>query len=359
MRLSHGTDLYSEMVYTLNLPSLEAMTEDVLHDLSLYLRITSLITLLIPIVEHQLSQPPTTIPSPTRIIPARPAQAQGGAVLRLRLALPPISILQHMAYSAIKIGAILWMLCRDMKWGDVRFWILAGAAAGWWVGDGLNAWFQERPRVVVRPDAGPPAAQGHNAGAGVDGAAQGIPGQQGNPGQQGDAGQQGGPRPARPPSFASATAFVPLIHLSTDSAQLGHPTTNPSQPLRDPVRRTPSRLQTQFVLPFILWFVTLIPEWENIRARVIRQRERAMRVVVGELTNISATAAQDNSEGAEEERQNVYPEGLNDVAQRYYERVMRRGEGVDWEEEREAQRAMGIPDEDAGGDGDEMRMPML
>lgn len=49
---------------------------------------------------------------------------------------------------------------------------------------------------------------------------------------------------------------------------------------------------------------------------------------------------------ARRDRENVYPEGLNAVAKRYYERVMARGEGVDWDEEREAQRALGIPDED-------------
>jgi hypothetical protein len=78
-----------------------------------------------------------------------------------------------------------------------------------------------------------------------------------------------------------------------------------------------------------------------------------MRIAVGEAT---ATSAPEGAE-AEGQRENVYPEGLNAVAKRYYQRVMARGEGVDWEEEREAQRALGIPDEDEGGD--EMRMRML
>jgi hypothetical protein len=77
-----------------------------------------------------------------------------------------------------------------------------------------------------------------------------------------------------------------------------------------------------------------------------------MRAAVGEAT--AAAAQGDEEEG---ERENVYPEGLNDVAKRYYERVMARGEGVDWDEEREAQRAMGIPDEDEAGD--DMRLRML
>lgn len=78
-----------------------------------------------------------------------------------------------------------------------------------------------------------------------------------------------------------------------------------------------------------------------------------MRVAVGEAT---ADQGPDDVQG-EGERENVYPEGLNAVAKRYYQRVMARGEGVDWEEEREAQRALGIPEEEEGGD--EMRMRML
>ena len=80
-----------------------------------------------------------------------------------------------------------------------------------------------------------------------------------------------------------------------------------------------------------------------------------MRVIVGELTSAAAAAAAPGqNEDANEEndaRPNVYPDGLNPVAQRYYERVMARGDGIDWEEEREAQRAMGIPDENAGAGG--------
>jgi len=78
-----------------------------------------------------------------------------------------------------------------------------------------------------------------------------------------------------------------------------------------------------------------------------------MRLAVGEAT---ADQGPDDVRG-EGERENVYPEGLNAVAKRYYQRVMARGEGVDWEEEREAQRALGIPEEEEGGD--EMRMRML
>lgn len=254
---------------------------------------------------------------------------------------------------------MLWMLSRDMKWGDVRFWILSGAAAGWWVADALNAWVRVRPRVVVRPNAGPEGdnAAGDRAGAAGGpanaGAAQGRGNDQAQPPNARAPGAANVARPIPPLSFSSTTAFVPLIHLATDSEQLGHPSVNPNQRTRTPARRNPPRLQTQFLLPVILWVVTLIPDWENIRARMIRRRERAMRVVVGELT--TAATPPGGSDDAETEenapRQHIFPEGLNSVAKRYYERVLARGEGIDWEEEREAQRAMGIPDENAGAGG--------
>jgi hypothetical protein len=323
------------------------MSSSHLSHLILYLRLTSLIPLFSSVVEHESRAPPQADTLlPTRTVPARPPPEQVRVLLRLRIPTIPMSVLAHMGYSAVKIAGMLWMLTRGMTWGDVRFWVLAGAAGGWWIADGFNAWNRENPRRP-RPN---PIAEGGPAVQGEDGAAQ--------PNGQAAAGRAGVARPARPPTLASTTAFIPLLHLRTDAAQLGHPTTDlRGTTTSTPTRRQPPWIITQFALPFCLWFITLIPEWENIRARAIRRRERAMRVVVGEAT--AAAAAQDEAEGfAEEgEREHVYPEGLNAVAKRYYSRVMARGEGVDWEEEREAQRAMGIPDEDEAGD--DMRMRML
>lgn len=333
----------SEVSYMLHLPPLTQMSSTHLAHLILYLRLTTLIPLFSSVVEHESRPAPiSTTPQPTRTIPARPPPQQV-RVLLLRLRIPSISmsVLAHMGYSAIKIAGMLWMLTRGMPWGDVRFWVLAGAAGGWWIADGFNAWNRENPRRV-RPR---PAAAGE---APVQG---GIQGAQAN-GQP--AAGVNGRRPGRPrpPTLASTTAFIPLLHLRTDAAQLGHPTTDlRGTTTSTPTRRQPPWIQTQFLLPLCLWFITLIPEWENIRARAIRRRERAIRAAVSEATAASS------QEGEEGERENVYPEGLNAVAKRYYERVMGRGEGVDWEEEREAQRAMGIPDEDEAGD--DMRMRML
>jgi hypothetical protein len=335
------TDLDSETSYMLYLPPLPQLSSTNLSHFILYLRLTSLIPLFASVVEHEslITTQPPSVPAPTRTVPARPPPEQVRVLLRLRIPSIPMSVLAHMGYSAIKIAGMLWMLTRGMPWGDIRFWLMAGAAGGWWVADGFNAWNRERPRVPPTPRA----AEG--AGPGQEAAAQ--------PNGQPAAGiinRPGGARPDRPPTLASTTAFIPLLHLRTDAAQLGHPTTDVrGTTTSTPTRRQPSWIQTQFLLPFCLWFITLIPEWENIRARAIRRRERAMRVAVRE-----ATASAADGEG---EQENVYPEGLNAVAKRYYQRVMARGEGVDWEEEREAQRALGIPEEEEGGD--DMRMRML
>lgn len=313
------------------------MSSTHLAHLILYLRLTTLIPLFSSVVEHESRTPPaSTVPSPTQTIPARPPPEQVRVLLRLRIPTIPMSVLAHMGYSALKIAGMLWMLTRGMAWGDVRFWLLGGAAGGWWIADGFNAWDRARPRPV-RPR---PAAAAE------------VPAQEGNGGAaQGEAappvGANGRVRAAglaRPPTLASTTAFIPLLHLPIDAAQLGHPTTDlRGTTTSTPTRRQPPWILTQFFLPFCLWFITLIPEWENIRARAIRRRERAMRIVVGEATTAAADARGEAGEG---EQENVYPEGLNAVARRYYARVMARGEGVDWEEEREAQRALGIPDED-------------
>jgi hypothetical protein len=139
--------------------------------------------------------------------------------------------------------------------------------------------------------------------------------------------------------------------------------------------------------------VTLVPEWEALRSRAIRNREREMRVWVGELSKEAAEASRvaaeqakaaagaseseateagagidpevgsstkvgtspnphdstgsmetgaDATGNSEQEPPTILPDGLLPEARRYYLRVIAKGEGIDWEEEREAQRAMGV-----------------
>lgn len=83
-----------------------------------------------------------------------------------------------------------------------------------------------------------------------------------------------------------------------------------------------------------------------------------MRILVGELSTPVPTDTTESGSGTDqpgpEVQENVspelvLPEGLNEEAKKYYQRVMERGEGIDWEEEREAQRAMGVGEEEGQG----------
>jgi hypothetical protein len=172
-------------------------------------------------------------------------------------------------------------------------------------------------------------------------------------------------------------------HSALDASDAQRTATDPAraEAIRRRAGRQPARLLTQLLLPVALWVITLVPEFEAIRARAIRRRERAMRVLVGELTanspetgvggvggdespaeRIEAGAAEGEGEGEGVEQlpvpRHVFPQGLGLAAGKYYVRVMQRGEGIDWEEEREAQRALGVGDEDAD-EGDGMRLRML
>ena len=317
----------------------------------------------------------TIISLPSRPNPA-PATPPRIRQFGLRLRLNPTT-LTNLFFSALKVGAMIWMLTGSMKWDDFRFWIVGGGLMGWWIGEVAN---QLRPGVIWNNGRAAQPGQAHADGAG--GAA--IVGTGAGAGNNGNG--VAGPNPAgvpfgntarvRPSSGHIVTRIVPLIHLDTDAEQLRLAQTRPLG--------QPWRIVTQLLLPIVLWFITLIPEWESLRARAIRRRERAMRVWVSELTVARdsadaeaarlANAEQSSGDAAGEAQPNqragepvtnsidrppVLPDGLSNAAQRYYERVIGRGEGIDWEEEREAQRAMGIADEEDRQADDGMRMRML
>jgi hypothetical protein len=280
-----------------------------------------------------------------------------------------------MFFSAIKVFAMLWMLTQHMSWDDARLWIICGAATGWWIGDGINRLQRERRQappaapapVAVAPD-GIPLNVAADAPLHAAAAAAVAPN------------RAAGPHSRR---RGNVWNILPLFHMAVDSRQLHLPLSSTHSSLdastaqraaTDPdraeaIRRRagtqPPRWQTQFLLPICLWVVTLIPEWESLRARAIRRRERAMRVLVGEITSAQTRAEVDgpNEEQGEaradmQRPAHVFPQGLGVAAKKYYERVMERGEGIDWEEEREAQRALGIGEEEAD-EGDGMRLRML
>jgi hypothetical protein len=357
--------------YQLHLPPFNLMTPSQLVHLLLYLRLT---TILPPInVLYTMQNLARAIPIPTQTTTAPPVvpgmQGLPGPRIRqygLRLQINAAS-LSHIFFSALKVGAMLWMLTRDMKWDDYRLWIIGGGLLGWWLGDAMN---QIRPGLIWNNGAAPAAgAQGGLAPA-VNLAQPGL-NNNGNAGFVRPGVDDAGAAPSQtarvPPHTGNVmNAVIPLVHLDTDAEQL-------HLAARRPASR-PSSIVTQLFLPVVLWFITLIPEWETLRARAIRQRERAIRVWVGELTTArdAEERARQQAEGGEATigaheggtetaaALPVLPEGLSDKAKRYYLRVIERGDGIDWEEEREAQRAMGIADEDERQADDEgMRMRML
>ncbi|EIW70059.1 hypothetical protein TREMEDRAFT_29901 [Tremella mesenterica DSM 1558] len=347
---------YDGNPYTLCLPPLDLMTPRQLSHLLLYLRITTFTPLLYPILE-QVNRPPPPIPTPTVPLP-QTTRVIYRRTFRINLPAIPRNVLVHMFFSLLKLNAMLWMLTRGMGWDDPRFWVIGGAAAGWWVGDGLNRYrieMRQRRRTQIQPTPLPNQIP-QNQQNGQNGQNQapniGLGIQAGREGRAVQNGRNPNGRSRRRRNFNPLNFFA-YVHLNTDRRQL-HLSRSTSEPrLRDRRRVQPSWFQTQLLLPVSLWFITLVPSWESARGRRIRQRERAMRVVVG---GVDRSSVSDSNLGlgisGSGMRRHVLPDGLGEAAKRYYERVLQRGEGIDWEEEREAQRALGVGDEeDRNGEG--------
>ncbi|WVO14053.1 hypothetical protein L204_101679 [Cryptococcus depauperatus] len=332
------------VVCRLHLPALSACNPAQLVHLLLYLRITSLIPLLNSVLydtSHREFIPRllTTTSNPPPIIRA-PRNARVIYQRTFRLPLIPVptgAVLMHIALSTVKVITMMWMLTRGMKWSDPKYWLIAGVGWGWWLMDiwgALSTRMRQRNINAIANDIANNAevARENNARANRfvgNGHQRHVP-----PNANATAGYQ------RLPGFVFA-ALPPIVHLSTDEGQLL---------LRDPYRTNntfapssracPSWLQTQLFLPIALWFITLIPGWEAARARLIRKRERDMRTLVaGSNPDLPPPA------GGELASEYVLPNRLSEQAKRYYERIIARDETIDWEEEREAQRVMGVREE--------------
>lgn len=329
--------------------------------LLLYLRII----ILIPHISAALTAAQTTerlpVPSsttdPTVPLPPMPVRVAYRASIRLRVPNISLVLLTHQFWSGVRLVICMWMLTRNLAWNDGRLWLLAGMGLGWWVVDGYNLWAAEQ-RVerlrIQRERRAEGGDEADEANVAAEAAADA-------PLHAAAAARAAGVRLRQPRVPANQTAAasvltlvrdrlqnVPLYHLDVDSRQLRlpvdtSPVPGPPRIGRPPATR-PGWWSTQLFLPFYLWFVTLIPAFEARRARVIRQRERTMRNVMSSLTPEGGQAADDAGEVATTEP--VFPDGISPPARRYYARVARRGDAIDWEEERDAQRAMGIPDEE-------------
>ncbi|WVF71961.1 hypothetical protein IAT40_006771 [Kwoniella sp. CBS 6097] len=398
--------------YTLTLPPSQEMTPSQLAHLLIYLRITFLIPHLNSLLRQSLLQlhpsastnTTTTaqqpIPTPTPTTTGQPGtRVIYRRTFRLRIPAIPLTVLSNVFFSLIKNIMMIWMLTRNMRWDDYRFWVISGFAGGWWaveVYGQINRHNREiRAREAAAAAAAAAGAADDAGGADQGAAAAGGANNQGDiagghpnrPNQPVDVGHNQNhhqnqqqpaanvnPRPIatltrtqRRTTTTTLASLIPRIHLQTDSAELRLPPPSLNSPTiftrPTQLRDRPMWIVTQLLLPVALWFVTLIPEWEAIRARAIRRRERSMRVMVNEMQPSQPEPSNQASEGAgevegvtEQRRELILPEGLSESANKYYLRVMERGEGIDWEEEREAQRAMGIEDEAEEGDGMRLRM---
>ena len=334
------------------------MSREQLVDLLMYLRISTLLPLLTDCIEAAAPEPSITILRS----PPRPASA---LQRRLRvLSTVPGPVWLQLLFSFVRIGALTWWLTRSMRWDDASLWIIVSLGGGWWIGEATQ---RIQDAIAAHRRLANPVA--------IPGEAPREPGVLQLPGQP-PAARGLNPRRANPTNVgAQMHVLIPLIHLDVDSRQLHLRQSDTHAALetldsqlgawqREAQRSTPPHwIQTQIILPVVLWFITLIPEFETIRARAIRRRERAMRVLVGEMsTAASPTTPNVELPGSEPQarppRAQILPPGLSQVARNYYTRVLARGEGIDWEEEREAQRALGVGDEDAN-EGDGMRLRML
>lgn len=313
------------------------------------------------------------------------------------------------------------MLTPRMKWSDTRFWIICFAAMGYWVGDvrrvqvreaRARARRREREREERRAEEEPVRAQMEHGQAPEEGGGQGAA-------AAAAAAPNGAALPAHPATFNNptqtqnqnqnpnqTTTTNPLealahLHLTADARYLQLPLgpSGEAQLTTTRPRARPAQIITQALLPIYLFFITLVPVLENMRAGAIRRRERAMRVIVGELNppvpavpgvaarvddtanavagsgtgtgagsitgevagavqGLQAVRAADGIDPGEAEHQQeqeqaaepitILPQGLDETGIKYYHRVLLKGEGIDWEDEREAQR---IAEAEFGGGG--------
>ncbi|GMK55110.1 hypothetical protein CspeluHIS016_0201660 [Cutaneotrichosporon spelunceum] len=376
-------------VYSLHLPALADMAPTQLIQLLQYLRTTTLLTPLTAALST--IQAPEPVPTPT-VPAATPPQGitVRHAQRRVRLSVPrmpriTLALVQRQFWSAARLATVVWMFTRKMGWWDPKLWLLAGAAFGWWCVDGYNQWAAETRaarararRAQRRTEAQARLADPEGNRARLEAVARGEAGREGGVEGENEGVEERRERPRRaeegereppqreqrdenpldPALMAAAeldeldeqdgargdthplnrlTATLPLLHLESDAAELRLPDTLN-------VRRASSRpsvLVTYLLLPLYLWFVTLVPSFESWRWRAIRARERTMRAVVEELNAATSVGEGEHGEG---EGEPLLPEGISNVARRYYTRVVAKGESIDWEEEREAQAAMGVFD---------------
>ncbi|KAJ9104505.1 hypothetical protein QFC21_002001 [Naganishia friedmannii] len=321
-----------------------------------------------PAVSH-----PLPAPTPTYQPPAPPTHLRLRTIARL---------LPRFIGAAIKIEIALWMITRSLRSSDGRYWLFIAGAIGWWVWQCRGIYRGEGARMrVVRE-----REERERGGAGRHGPAVPVQAEQVNREQRQPAAAR---RDRRRNNNSSRPNPLPFLGLAYERRLLRlfylAPSTNavtqttdrriPSTDLNLPLAPSdPSFLWTYLFIPIYLCLLSLWPDWDHARKTAIREREAHMRLLSVKLSEAAAEAAADaNARRAQaqdrETDQNtsadnlpsshhptqptqpqptptsaataapeaVIPRNLSAASERYWRRVLARGETIDWDEERAAQ----------------------
>ncbi|WVQ71852.1 hypothetical protein IAR50_001394 [Cryptococcus sp. DSM 104548] len=326
-------------VYSVQLPSMDQCSPEILARLYVYLRQLALVPLLNNVLYDAMSQqqqsqathaptpaPTRTAPAPPNLIPTSTLASYGTFLSHFFHALStPLNgpLLRQLAFATIRVVFLFSMFTYSLDRADPMYWLICAATTLWLVSTfwpvvrsaAGSAWRETYGPLEDEVPAGGERTGGRQR---RDGAVPAVDRQTPifAPGNQHSISQ------------ASQGPYISRIHLTTDL-----------QLIAARRRRSPPWWQTQLLLPVILWVITLVPAYEAQRARLIRLRERGMR-------ENAFPAGEDGA--SESEREPVIPQRLAPAVKRYYDRVLSRTERIDWDEEREAQRLMGGGEEEGG-----------
>ncbi|KAJ9115040.1 hypothetical protein QFC22_005368 [Naganishia vaughanmartiniae] len=403
--------------FKLVLPQLDELSKDQRTALALHARHTRIIDALraylkglevfipppSPIVAAHHPAPTPTIAPPLPAIPTH---------LRLRTI---ARLLPRFIGAAIKVEIGLWMITRSLPSSDWRYWMFVAGAVGWlvWECHGMYSAERGRMRVAREREVRERERQARAAAEAIgrEGVVQHVPGV---PMPADQANLQQRQRPAMPRhrtrnnnsnrpnplplvGLAYERRLLRLFYLPPSQTPINNqtdrriPSTDLNLPLAPP---DPSLLWTYLVIPVYMLLLSLWPDGDTARKRAIRERETHMRLLSLKLTEAAEADARARASAATKEEENgsppsslsalpttnndksqstqpgpepqptptptrtaataIIPRNLSSQSERYWRRVLARGETIDWDEERAAQeRVLRAAGRGGAGQGEE------
>lgn len=333
-----------------------------------------------------VSVPVGAIPAASQTVPQ--AQTNNnvrriGFTIRINLSSNMFGVVFKCIFAAVKVVFVFYMLSRGLKWDDTASLLLLGFAVGWWFWECGSILARERARRTEQlrqarnldraraeriaretgenQEVPTPLPQMANAPAVRRGVFPfgWLHALFGNHGLHRAARRNNAP--AVDVSNWDLAHERRVLRLFYDTGNLPNnltvddrhiPDNDRSLPLAPPMANWFFR---HIALPVWLLIASTTPAFEFRRRAAIRRREEHMRLLVQKLTRDARTQQLMSSQATQSEagttqppddsrrQPNVLPRGLSDIARRYYQRVLARGEAVDWEEERAAQEEMQGP----------------